>query len=147
MNLIALALLISALPAFGAFHFLLFDSPTGNEEWNIRGWKLWREIIDVVMSLSFDGAAMIAIATFLAHSLMVVSFPFIIAPLRSSRWLWWLAAVSSGIALCGFGGFMITNFANRSPGPGFYSLLASLALNFLGLLFIRRETPTTSPPP
>ncbi len=114
------------------------------------GWQVWPDFFEILMDPDFsDTRNMIVATTFLTHGLMAVASPFLILPLRASRWLWWVAVLSSGIAMCGLGGIILLDLDPESviPGPGFYCILASLALNFLGLLFICRETPTISPPP
>jgi hypothetical protein len=49
-----------------------------------------------------------------------------------------VVVIPAGMATCGFGGIIATNLSN-SYGPGIPCLLGAFALNFIGLLFIRRE--------
>ena len=145
MNLIALALLITALIAFVVFHFLSFEIYTDPSYGPSNGWMMWPGLIDFLGDVDFeDLAGMIAASAFLTYSLLVVVSPFIVPFLRISRLGWWMCIIASGVAMCGFGGVVLFSGHDPSfsvPGPGFYCLLASLALNFLGLLFIRREVP------
>ncbi len=148
MNLIALSLLITALIAFIAFHFLIIERYTdpmlklGPE---MVGWQVWPILYDTLTSHlgSNNISGMIALSAFITFSLIVAGCPFLIPILKVSRLSWWIVVVSSGAAMCGLGGNILTeqdpDFS--TPGPGLYCLLASLALNFLGLLFIRREVP------
>lgn len=149
MNLIALALLITALVAFIAFHLLVFTIYTATYEVSKSlefGWQLWPELMDFLKDADFDNVpGMIGASAILTHSLLVVVSPFITNVLRTSRTSWWITAISSGVAMCGLGGIVILIAGSDPffsiPGPGLYCLLASLALNFLGLLFIRRQLP------
>jgi hypothetical protein len=150
MNLIALALLVTALIAFVAFHFLVITIVTdpGSSRSDESGWRIWPELLEFLKDADFnDAEGMIAVSAFLTYCLLVVGSPFILPVLRMSRLGWWITVIASGLAMCGFGGMILLSEhdpAYSVPGPGTYCLLASLALNFLGLLFIRREVP---PPP
>jgi hypothetical protein len=146
MNLIALALLITALIAFVAFHFLpleIYTDPSLFSKGHEIGWRIWPSLVRFLNDVDFnDLEGMIAVSAFLTYCLLVVGSPFIIPVLRVSRLGWWITVICSGLAMCGFGGMIVMTENNPSfsiPGPGLYCLLASLALNFLGLLFIRRE--------
>ncbi len=150
MNLIALALLITALIAFGAFHFLPVMSETefdrmGADPNEINaGWSIWQEIGNFLEAPDIhDSSAMIGVSTFLTFVVLILACPFLIPLFRRSRLVWWVATIASGLVLTGLGGLLvITNLGpGDHPGPAIFSLLASLALNFLGLLFIRREVP------
>ena len=150
MNLIALALLITALIAFTAFHFLPVMAETefarigaAPDEIN-AGWSIWQEIGNFFVAPRIDDSqAMIGISTFLTCVVLILACPFLVPLFRRSRLVWWIATIASGLVLTGLGGLLvITNLApDDHPGPAIFSLLASLALNFLGLLFIRRELP------
>ena len=147
MNLIALALLITALIAFVAFHFLVITIYTdpGYSKTRDLGWEIWPELLEFLKDVDFDQIqGMIAASAFLTYCLLVVASPFLVPVLRISRIGWWVTVIASGVAMLGFGGVILISNDDPSfsvPGPGLYCLLASLALNFLGLLFIRREVP------
>lgn len=145
MNLVALALLVTALIAFVAFHFLRFEIYADPSYGPSIGWALWPTLIDFIGDVDFnDLTGMIAASAFLTHSLLVVVSPFIVPLLRISRLGWWMSAIASGVSMCGLGGAVLFSDHDPTfsvPGPGFYAILASLALNFLGLLFVRREVP------
>ena len=147
MNLIALALLVTALIAFVAFHFLVITVVTdpGSSRSEELGWRIWPELLEFLKDADFnDAEGMIAVSAFLTYCLLVIASPFIIPILRMSRLGWWITVIASGLAMCGFGGMILLSEddpAYSVPGPGTYCILASLALNFLGLLFIRREVP------
>jgi len=68
--------------------------------------------------------------------------PFLL--FRASRLAWWLAVIVAGTALVGLTGVLLVDYSDvppeaEKPGPGFFCLIASQVLNFLGLLFVRRE--------
>lgn len=140
MNLIALALLITALIGFVCFHFMVVDDDS-----NEMGWEFWPSLIDFLKDADFEEVeGMIAAAAFLSYTLLVAVTPFAITALCRSRAIWWLSTIASGSAMCGLGGVIIVGLMDASgseAGPGLYCLLGSLLLNFLGLLFIRREVP------
>lgn len=143
MNLIALALLITGLVSLIAFHPFVFVDHRPNDE-AMHGWQIWPEIWRTIKSPDFnDIQSLIATSAFLTSLLLVAGAPFSIPLLRVSRLAWWLAIFVSGLALIGLSGVLIMNYSDTSAtvGPGFYCLIASQALNFLGLLFIRREIP------
>jgi hypothetical protein len=154
MNLIALALLITALIACVAFHFLPTISgeeiDRGEYDPNdFKGWTIWEEIGNFAKSPNIgDFQEMIGVSTFLTGVLLILSSPFLIPVLRRSRLVWWIATIASGLVLTGLGGLLvISNLEpDDQPGPAIYCLLVSLALNFLGLLFIRRELPAAPLP-
>ncbi len=151
MNLTARTLLGAALATFIAFHFLVFYdlSPFLDPH---RGWRLWEQVWASFVSPNFDDPwELIALSSFLAASLLTVASPFAFSLLANSRWMWWLAVIASGMALTGLGSMLVTYYFDPDEfdrtGPGLFCLLATLVLNFLGLLFIRRESPAISPPP
>jgi hypothetical protein len=146
MNLIALALLITALIAFGAFHFLIIEiypGPSLSPDLETVGWQVWPSLVETLGELHTSGMQpMVTISAFVTSALLVVACPFLVPVLRISRLIWWITVITSGAAMCGWGGVILmepTDPTSCILGPGSYCLLASLALNFLGLLFIRRE--------
>ncbi|MCW1921705.1 hypothetical protein OKA05_04020 [Luteolibacter arcticus] len=145
MNLVALALLITALIAFVAFHFLVVDydsDPSTVEKTPERGWEIWLELIGFLKDADFtEFRGMIAAASFLCATLLVVLAPFLVPVLKRSRLAWWVIVLPAGIATCGFGGIVGVDLLDplNSYGPGVPCLLAAFAINFIGLLFIRHE--------
>ncbi|MEK7950179.1 hypothetical protein [Luteolibacter soli] len=133
VNKVALILLIAALVCWVAFHFLTIGG--GHD----RGWEIWREIVQVFKRSRMPGwRQMIAISGFLMLSFLVSASPFAIPLLRSHRLFWWLAVLASGAALAGFGTFVA---GSHNRGYALDCLLASMVLNFAGLLCIRRLRP------
>lgn len=150
MNLIALALLITALIAFVAFHFLPLESDTEIDRMGIEphdveaGWLIWQEIASFFKAPDIDDVLdMIGVSSFLSCVVLIIASPFLISVLQRSHLVWWVATIASGLVLTGLGGLVVITELEPDdrPGPAIYCLLASLALNFLGLLFIRREVP------
>ncbi|MCW1883385.1 hypothetical protein OKA04_01500 [Luteolibacter flavescens] len=147
MNVAALSLLVTALIVFVAFHFMVVDyasSPMGK---NTMGWHLWPELYRFVRMGNFsDSESTIAATCFLCATLLVALAPFSISFLQKSRLAWWVVVIPAGVATFGFGGTIGIELLNSpaSFGPGIPCLIASFALNFTGLLLIRRE-PTPEP--
>lgn len=144
MNLIALALLVTALIAFVSFHFLVIEYDDSSPD---MGWEIWPTFFDTLKNLDItDMEDMLATSAFFTYCLLVIASPFSMVLLRNSRPLWWISTITSGGAFCTISGMICLAEligTSSTPGPGLYCLLASLALNFLGLLFIRREVPAT----
>ncbi|WP_264513662.1 hypothetical protein [Luteolibacter rhizosphaerae] len=158
MNLIALALLITALIAYIAFHFLPLEvyPPDLYGIEPDRGYEVWGEVVEFAKDPSAnDPQDMIALAGFLCAAFLIIVSPFLVPLLHRSRWMWWTVVLVSGATLCGLGGVLLLIFFHDGeaiPGSGIHCLLAALALNFLGLLFIRREkspleSESFAPPP
>jgi hypothetical protein len=147
MNLVAFALLATALLAYVAFHLLpieIYTAPGLSDLDPDRGYRVWGEVLEFAKNPSADqGQDMIALAGFVCSAFLIVTCPFLVPLLNRSRWMWWIVVLASGAALCGLGGVLISIFYRDNhviPGPGIPCLLAALVLNFLGLLFIRKET-------
>lgn len=144
MNLIALAVLLTGLISFIAFHPLVVADGRPSDD-VVRGWQVWPEIWQFFKELDFsDIGDLIACSAFLTSALLIVVAPFAIPLFRASRPAWWLAAIVSGTALIGLSGILLVDYTNAPPdaeklGPGFFCLIAAQILNFLGLMFIRRE--------
>ena len=141
MNLIALVLLVTALIAFVTFHFLpMYHLPMAD---NRHGWTVWIDMSYYARSMTASNSQLenILLSGLLAFAPLVSCAPFLVPVLRVSRLSWWLAVVTSGLTFTGSGGVLLLwmGRAGVMPGPAFVCLLASLSLNFLGLLFIRRE--------
>jgi len=144
MNLIAMAVLLTGLISLIAFHGMVFADrrPDGEVTY---GWQVWPEIWQFITDLDFsDIADLIAASAFLTSVLLIVVAPFAIPVFRASRLAWWLAAIVSGTALTGLTGILVVDYTKEPAdaeelGPAFFCLIASQVLNFVGLLFIRRE--------
>lgn len=141
LNLVALAILFTALAAFLAFHALPFRA--GSEE---VGWAVWVEVAEYLSDPEWsDTRPLIGVTTLISAALLIVASPFLVPILRLSRLSWWVAVLSSGMIMTGLGGLIvITHYIDESSetsGPALPCLIAALTLNFLGLLFIRREVP------
>ena len=140
MNLVALAFFITALLALGGFHFLSWWKHV-----SFPGWGIWNEMMGRVQSRDFsEPLANICLLMFPCFTALALSTPFLIGVLRRSRLAWWLLVLFSGGCLISVGAFAIT-ISSPAPdepdqrGPAFYCLMASLGLNFLGMLFVRRD--------
>jgi hypothetical protein len=147
MNLIALAILVTALIAFVAFHFLVIQTyvDPGFGQAEERGWRIWLEVYEFLKDPDpGEIEAMVGVSSFMASVVLVVASPLLVPVFSRSRWAWWIAVLVSGSAMCGLGGVVLLGpSADPSyavPGPGIHCLLAVLVLNFTGLLFIRRES-------
>ena len=148
MNRVALVLFVSALASFVAFHFVRFTlilDPALSSVDNI-GWRVWPELPRTLRHLSqIDWLEMIIWSGFLTNSLLLLSSPFLVVILRTSRLAWWIGILASGAAMIGFCGVLVPSIIESdrvAPGPGLVCLLAAMLLNFLGFFFIRREIPT-----
>jgi hypothetical protein len=155
MNRIAFAILIFALLAFIAFHFLplvvIYDvGPGGSEESEVvTGWQMWPDAWENAKSggagSSDIAADMISNAALACGTLLIIAAPFLIPVLRISRITWWILVLMSGLAAMGLSGVTVFYFGLPQPadgaliGAGFYLLVTAQILNFIGLLFIRRE--------
>ena len=144
MNVVALALLLTALIVFVAFHFLIveYDSDPSAVGKNEMGWEIWPSLFEFLKEADFsDLRGMIVAASFLCATLLVVLAPFLLPVLKRSRLAWWVVVIPAGIATCGFGGLVAMDLLDPSHsfGPAVPCLLAAFPLNFIGLLFIRRE--------
>ena len=152
MNLVALALLSTSLLSFVAFHFLVIEhhmdvSVMGKP--HEMGWEIWPSLIRFLKDADFtELRGMIAASAFLCGVVLITVAPFLMPVLKRSRLAWWMLVLSSGIAALGFGGIVAVNAFDSGfsrSGPGVPCLLAAFALNFAGLLFVRRELPAEPP--
>ncbi len=140
MNLIALAFAVTALVVFVAFHFLPW-SPL----W--KGWVVWEDIFgDLADGGLEEPPLVLAAASLLTESLLIVLLPFLLRMTWSSRLLWWTVTLVSGIATCALAGIilyfiLLDPYTRAEAGPAVYCLVAAPVLNFISLLFVRREAP------
>ena len=139
MNLIALALFIAALVSFVGFHllpgFLIVEDEMQ------PGWAIWTILPELVAEMPGEPLMMIIFASFITSAFLVLACPFVAGVLRRSRIAWWTVTISSGAAFFGLGGILIYHLAldPSSSTSGINCLAAGQMLQFLGLLFIRRE--------
>jgi hypothetical protein len=144
MNLVALAILLTGLISLVAFHLVVFVDGRPDDEVSY-GWQVWPEIWKTLKAPDFDDVLdLVATSAFLTNFLLIVISPFAILLFRASRLAWWVAISISGIALVGLSGVLLVSYSDspagsQKPGAGFFCLIASQVLNFIGLLFIRRE--------
>ena len=141
MNLIALALFITALVALVAFHLLPGFVSSGDEV--LPGWAVWTILPELLAEMPGEPLIMIIFASFITSAFLVLASPFVAGVLRKSRIAWWTVTISSGAAFFGLSGILLYQLAldPSSSSSGFNCLAAAQMLQFLGLLFIRREIP------
>lgn len=143
-NRIALCCLVLALAGFVAFHFLPW---VPRSEGHFDGWVIWQNISRKLLSTLWDSRDLLAATGFLTGALVLVSGPFLLPVLRSSRLAWWLFTVISALATIGLSGLILFHIiayphnSPRPPGLGMICIIVSQFLNFLGLCFIRRPKP------
>lgn len=141
LNLVALAILFTALAAFLAFHALPF------QPWReAAGWEIWFDVADYLSDPDWsETRLLIGVTTLISATLLIVASPFLVPFFRLSRLSWWVAVLSSGMIMTGLGGLMVIGHyideSSETSGPALPCLIAALILNFTGLLFIRREVP------
>lgn len=131
------ACLIAALLLFAAFHF----SPpvTDDDDW---GWRIWEgiwEYTDHPESLVEQPSDAVALASFLAFTLLIVASPFLLPVLRKSRAAWLLLSIVSGLAGVGFWAVIFFGEIGELDdiAVGIWFLLTANALNFVGLATAR----------
>jgi len=138
---IALGLLIAAVAAFASFNLLPWKPEVPKFD---AGWKIWVEVFSP-RNLR-PGPNLLPITGILAGALIIVSGPFLVPVLRSSRLIWWTAAVVSGMAMVAFTGSLVVMVirTNFQPGSGMCAVVVAQVLNFAGILSIRRLPPYLS---
>jgi len=148
---IAFGFLMLAVVALGLFQVLAVSyswvGPGGEDEWEAyRGCQVWVDLVGVLKHpMHLDVIDWVVHAALVAGVLLVIGSPFLIGVLSGSRVMWWMAVVSSGVAMCGLLGCLIYLIAGNPPdehwryGPGMGALLAYPVLNFIGLLWVRRR--------
>ena len=154
MNLVALALLVSALVAFTIFHFSRVDEVFGfasgwlREKDSIAGWQVWLSGWVSAKTWNTGGpnvaAEMLVSAMLTSSALSIIAAPFLLPILRSSLLAWWLVVFFSFCGIC-LGISIVSDYAIPEAAvlgglrPGTYCLIFAQILNVVGLLFIRRE--------
>lgn len=141
MNLVALAFFITALLALGGFHLTRFTTDASDP-----GYCVWIEFRDMVQSRDFDNSwESIGLWMFPCFALVALVSPFLVGTLNRSRLAWWMLVLFSGTCLItiGISIIAVTQFPSDEPeqqrSTGFFCLAAALVLNFLGMLFVRRD--------
>jgi hypothetical protein len=147
MNLIALALLVTALISLVAFHLLPFDpSLSTTHPSENRGWIIWRFIGSVFSSgriFRAPDAEALAFGCLPVSMMLVIAAPFLIPMLRGSRPIWWMMMIMTSVCLASVS-WLIWSLSRdpiTTPPPSISVYVMAVFLNFLGLLFIRREVP------
>lgn len=102
-----------------------------------RGWTIWVSIIEVIHrpALARDPTNQILIASFLTLPVLVTASPFLTQMYLKSRLTWWLATLMAGTSTSALWFILLSE--DVRPNLGIWCLLASPALNFVGLLSIR----------
>lgn len=139
MNLVALALFITALLALVGFHFVAWNLEPDSE-----GWHIWPDIVETVRSRDFSEPIFnTGLLMFPSFAVLTLASPFLIGVIRKFRLAWWLLVLLSGGCLIALGAFAFVASEPAEPadprGPGFYWLIAALVLNFLGMVFVRQD--------
>ena len=143
MNLIARAFLITAVIALVMFHLLPMDGSAGQDD--IRGWSIWGFFWDALdpATIASSPVELMVFGTMISTCLLVLAAPFSLDLLQKSRPLWWISAIISatGLGLVGWSCLELQRSFHVSLPKSLICLLTATALNFIGLLFIRRELP------
>lgn len=155
MNLVATILLAMGLLAFAVFHFqpiIAYADPSWAGKSHKDGWETWPMLFEFLKGTDFsDTMSVIGASAFLCGSLSITASPFLTPVLKVSRPAWWAVTIASGLAAAGFVGMVLSDPPDPdfcTYGPGVSCLLSAFALNFTGLLFVRRHLhPTNGPPP
>ena len=139
-QLLSKAFMVAAIAAFVAFHFI-----RDPEQSNDAGWKVWKELGDLVLHPSGMDEPMgwVAIASFLTASLLIVVSPFLGAVWLKSKMAWLPTVIFGGLSAASLSvAILFGRLAEeRLIGWGLYVLMTAPILNFIGLLFARSGTP------
>lgn len=132
--------MVAAIAAFAAFHFI--RDPESN---NIAGWTIWRYLWKFFLhpwKMSHP-MGLVAIASFLAISFLIVVSPFLGRVWIKSKMVWLPTVIFGGISAAGFAGAVLIGRSSdeRSIGWGLCLLMAAPVLNFIGLLIARVGAP------
>lgn len=145
MNLLGLSFLVVGFLCLALFHFLPGDEAFDEG----RGWRIWLEVWEGIKDpdLQNDPGGMIGMCSFLGLVALVVASPFLYVVLQRSRLMWWMATLFSGISTMGLWVVVLSVNSPEQIGLAGAVLLASPALNLIGLLLLRgeRRDPETIP--
>ena len=126
--------------AFAAFHFI--RDPERN---NDAGWKIWKELGDLVQNPSGmdDPMGWVAVASFLTASLLIVASPFLGRVWLKSKMAWLPTVIFGGLSAASFSVAILYERSSDEHwiGWGLCLLMAAPVLNFIGLLFARIGAP------
>lgn len=150
LGLLALALLLFIAVQVVPFSYQhVYGRGQDSNFQGFKGYEIWSEIIDELADFgSLDmGSSVISFALVLG-TVMVISGPFLVRVIASSRALWWFYAVSSGMVFVGLSVVLMWMLIVDPPdpaywrmGPGFACLMAFPPIHFVGVLWIRRDAP------
>ena len=148
MNLMALALFTTALFSLAAFHLLSFDININPKVGDpaTRGWVIWKFIFHFYSSDTLSRASIAEMLAFVGlpvSMMLVVCAPFLVGFLRGSRPIWWLMTIMTSVCLVATSWLIweLSQDPITSPPRSIRLFMIAVYLNFLGLLFIRREVP------
>ncbi len=133
-RILSMVFLIAALVLFTAFHFLPLMRNS-----NDFGWKLWKDIVQVVMSPRALGEwpAGLIVSSFVTFSLLIVASPFLGNVWVKSLLAWSIVVICSGVAAAGFPVIFQGHWDDLRVGG--WCLIISPVLNFVGLLLTRPQ--------
>lgn len=132
-RLVSATFLFGALVLFVAFHFLPAD---GGD----RGWTIWRDVWRILREpadIINNGRQLIALASFMNFTLLILVSPFLGEVWRKSRLAWGIALACSGAAAAGFWMLIALDPPASGLQIGGWFLFLAPVLNFIGLLFAR----------
>ena len=139
-QLLSKAFMVAAIAAFAAFHFI--RDPEQN---NDAGWKVWKELGDLVQRPSRMDEPMgwVAVASFLTASLLIVASPFLGRVWLKSKMAWLPTVIFGGLSAASFSVAILYGRSEHEGriGWGLSLLMTAPVLNFIGLLFARVGAP------
>jgi hypothetical protein len=150
-DLLARVILAVALVLFLLSIFLVnmrWEDPfTGGMGWQEdRGYDLWKMMYEALLFEDLDHVTRFLISASVVGSAMILVAPFLVGVLSRSRPLWWLGIICSGISLAAYAPVMIWSqwqgdwdLLKYEFCLGYYFDSASMVLNFVGLLCVRRR--------
>ncbi len=124
-----------ALWAFGSFHVL--PQPHGER----RGWDIWLELWEFLKrpGMFSSGPDVLFAAALLMSAVLIVGSPFLGKVWIKSKLAWGMCLALAGISATAY--WVVIRSDVSRLGLGDWCLLASPALNFIGLLFARVGAP------
>lgn len=139
-QLLSNAFMVAAIAAFAAFHFI--RDPERN---NDAGWKIWKELGDLVQHPwgMVEPMGWVAVASFLTASLLIVASPFLGRVWLNSKIAWLPTVIFGGLSAASFSVALLFGRSSDEHriGWGLYILMTAPVLNFIGLLFARVGAP------